>query len=329
MIRKSFSTRLTWFISALLLLTIVTIIVKEFVIDNNSIYVGKPVESIAFNPDGKEIATISSNGPQIWSSTDHSLLKSLGDQWGAPIVAWSPDGQLLATQGPAFTIRVWRVSTGQQIYALSGHSGSINSIAWSVDGNMLVSGSDDHTVRLWDTSSRTAKYILQGHKDQVTCVAISSDSQLIASGSVDRSIRFWSVRDGQLLKSLSTDQIVSTIAFSPDGRSLAAGVGNKADIFRVSDGIKMKSLDHDDWINSLVFSPDGRFLATGTGIKDTEVSVKNTKIRLWSTNDGFLVKVLSGNYDSVTSVVFSPDGHVLAAGSWDGVVRLWQVETIK
>ncbi len=163
MIRKSFSTRLTWFISALLLLTIVTIIVKEFVIDNNSIYVGKPVESIAFNPDGKEIATISSNGPQIWSSTDHSLLKSLGDQWGAPIVAWSPDGQLLATQGPAFTIRVWRVSTGQQIYALSGHSGSINSIAWSVDGNMLVSGSDDHTVRLWDTSSRTAKYILQGH----------------------------------------------------------------------------------------------------------------------------------------------------------------------
>ncbi len=126
MIRKSFSTRLTWFISALLLLTIVTIIVKEFVIDNNSIYVGKPVESIAFNPDGKEIATISSNGPQIWSSTDHSLLKSLGDQWGAPIVAWSPDGQLLATQGPAFT-------------------------------------SDDHTVRLWDTSSRTAKYILQGH----------------------------------------------------------------------------------------------------------------------------------------------------------------------
>lgn len=108
MIRKSFSTRLTWFISALLLLTIVTIIVKEFVIDNNSIYVGKPVESIAFNPDGKEIATISSNGPQIWSSTDHSLLKSLGDQWGAPIVAWSPDGQLLATQGPAFTRYRWR-----------------------------------------------------------------------------------------------------------------------------------------------------------------------------------------------------------------------------
>ena len=125
-----------------------------------------------------------------------------------------------------------------------------------------------------------------------------------------------------------TNQIVSTIAFSPDGRLLAAGVGNRADIFRVSDGIKMESLEHDDWVNSVVFSPDGRFLATGTGLKDTDVSVKNTKIRLWNPNNGLLVKVLSGDYDSVTSVVFSPDGYVLAAGSWDGVVRLWQVETI-
>jgi WD40 repeat protein len=310
-------------------LTVVTMLVREFLIAANVISIGKPVESIAFNPDGTEIATVSSNGLQIWSVTDHRLVTSFGDQWGSPLVAWSRDGQLLATQGPAFTIRIWRVATGQQIVVLSGHSDSINSIVWSADGMMLVSGSDDHTVRLWDIARGSVLYVLRHHTDQVTCVALSPDGQIIASGSVDRSIQFWRVSSGQLVQSLSTHQIVSTIAFSPDGLLLAAGVGNMVDMFRVSDGVTVKRFDHADWVNSLVFSPDGRFLATGTGIKDTEANLKKPEIRLWNTNDGRLVKIWSGNYDAVTSVVFSPDGHILASGSWDGVVQLWQVETIK
>src|SRR5438552_3242178 len=68
-------------------------------------------------------------------------------------VAWSPDGDILASCGDDSTVRLWDWKTGDQVRALREHKDSVNCVAWSPAGKTLATGSDDNTVRLWDTNS--------------------------------------------------------------------------------------------------------------------------------------------------------------------------------
>jgi len=113
-----------------------------------------------------------------------------------------------------------------------------------------------------------------------------------------------------------------SLAFSPDGRTLAAGVGNDVRLWRLAGTSAVAApialAGHDDFIWSLAFSPDGQMLASGSN---------DQTVRLWrldgSTTDP---EVLSGRGAAVMSVAFSPDGQMLASGSSDGRIRLWRLD---
>ncbi|WP_431907023.1 helix-turn-helix domain-containing protein [Nonomuraea jabiensis] len=290
------------------------------------------ISALAFSYDGRTLATALStlehNGTvRLWDVVTQRPISAVlpGHVFGAQAVAFSPDGNVLATSDHS-RIRLWDLTTHQQIgTALRGSEGNVPCLAFSPDGAALWSGgAGDNTLRRWDVTARRLIGAPLRERTVVTAVAFHPDGRLLATAGGDRTVRLWDLtthRPPALLTG-HTDAVY-TVAFSPDGRLLAgSGKGGSIRLWDVATrrpaGTPLPG--HHALVHQVAFSPDGRLLAS-TGDDRT--------IRLWDVATRRQVgTLLTGRATSFYGLAFSPSGRLLAsADGHDLTVRLWDVAT--
>lgn len=196
------------------------------------------VYSVVFSPDGKTLASGAGDNTKLWEIATGALVQTFVGDARIFSVAFSPDGQLLAGACDDKSIKVWDVHTGELKRSLVGHVNSVISVAFSPDGKTLASRSNDMTMKLWDAQTGALKQTFTGLHNWVTSVVFSPDGDTLATGSGPliqiaspgrkQVVTLWDVKTGSLKQTLiGHDDAVVSIAFSPDGRTIASGSDDK------------------------------------------------------------------------------------------------------
>lgn len=295
------------------------------------------IKSVAIHPNGNIFASCSLDQTiKIWSLITGEILNTITEHsGGVTCVTFSSDGQTLASSSanPDGTIKLWDTKNWELKRSLKSDDWvvvAIWSIAMSPDAKIIVSGHHaDSTVKVWNLETGEVRHTLRGHVWAVHCVAITPDGNTIASGSFDSNIKIWNAHTGRQIYNLNgpgegpigwsrsffSDNSVYTVAFSPDGQTLASGgVKQPIKLWRLGTGeVKSNLTGHTDDVYTIVFSPDGKFLASGSA---------DRTIRIWDLLTGEIAHTL-GHSATVSSVAFSPDGQTLVSGSKDRTIKIW------
>lgn len=308
---------------------------------------------IAFSPDGRQVVTASWDGTAIlWdASSFHSgpvmslafsrgRLASAGQDgiarvWNAassPLrglavvsekaedlmsIAFSPNGERLATSGVNGWAKVFDSSSGKELFSLKGLKEDVNSIAFSPDGERLITAHADGTAKVWNASGDPL-FPLEGHTAEVSSAIFSPDGKLLATASADRTVKLWDASSGKPLpgnKELQ-DQVLS-VAFSPDSKFLAASaMDGTVRVFDLTTNKDFELSGHSMAVPTIAFDLAGKRLATASW---------DRTVRVWdliSHHEMFVFTHPAG----VESVAFSSDGKYLATGCDDGMVRLYPLD---
>jgi WD40 repeat protein/serine/threonine protein kinase len=275
--------------------------------------------TVAFGPDGRQLAAGTDGVVKVWDWKNRQLLHSLpGHNFHSIPVVFSGDGRL-ATGGFREDVKLWNPETGTLLRAIHAHDHPVGALAFSPDGKWLASSSFDRTVKISDSTSGETYHTLP-HTGNVECVAVSPDGRRLVSSGEDKTVRVWDATTGREILGLhGHTERCGCVAFSPDGQRLASASTDGT--IRIWDATPLRGnegqetltfAEHSDEIRSVAFSPDGGRIASAGS---------DGLVRVWDARTGRVSAEFSGYWDSggqkvvVFCVAWHPQGHLIASAS--------------
>ncbi|HKY55836.1 MAG TPA: WD40 repeat domain-containing protein, partial [Anaerolineales bacterium] len=243
------------------------------------------VRNVTWSPDGKEIASGGQNEIKIWDVQTGEQVRTLPVNTQVSGLAWSPDGNMLASISYEGTTTLWDSSTGEQLRSLPANYSSMN-LAWSPQGDRLSTtypNFEGEQVTLWDPHTGEPVLTNKGMHD----LAWSPLGDIVASisdngtgeGRDDTTVVLWDPQTGEEIRSFNTGTFLTNIGWSPDGKLLVVSGAHEA----------------------------------------------NHALIVLDAQTGEQLHYLKGHYNVPTAVAWSPRGDFIASSSHDGTVIIWRI----
>jgi WD40 repeat protein len=295
-----------------------------------------PTTVPSFSP---ELSNLSLELITLGNADEIEQLAQFGDAEGViNIVAFSPDGTLIAVDGPDDTVRLWSVNTGEQVFVFDTNGVFTQDLAFSPDGKLLAS-IGRRTLSIWDLQSGTRiENLFLADNNHDLKINFSPNNDRIAFTADTGDISLWDVAIAHNDSTFRAGDYVTGISFSPNGKCLAYGVGSfvlegtgDVQIRNLETNLALQSfggITHSHAPTEIVFSADGQSLVAGS---------TDTIIRIWDVRTGELRTTLRGHRYPVNDVAVTADGSLVASASGldtlhnpsngDNTVRIWDLNT--